>query len=514
MDTERRYILAIDQGTTNTKALVVDSAGEVVARASRPLKQTYPQPAWVQQDAGEIWDSILQVVGDCVGQVGGGNLLALAISNQRESVTAWDRRTGEPLGPVIVWQCRRTAPCCEDLRKRGLQALLEERTGLTVDPLFSASKMRWLIDHISDGQARAESGEICLGTMDSWVLWNLTGGASYATDLTNASRTQLLDIHALEWSDDLLDIFGVPRAALPRVRPSSGIAGESVAIGNLPSGIPVAALIGDSHAALFGQAGFVPGSVKATYGTGSSLMSPTASPVMSKHGLSSTVAWSLGPGQVTYALEGNISFTGGAIQWLGEFLSLPGGSQGVADLAASVDSSQGVYLVPAFAGLGAPYWNDSARGLVSGITRSTTAAHVAHAALESIAYQVRDVFDVMQAEAGRDLQVLLADGGATRNDMLMQLQADIIGKPVLRNLSTDVSPLGAAYLAGLATGVWSSLEEIEGLPRERDVFEPRMSKMEREALYGGWQWAVTRATYDAERGDHLKGEVDSRQALT
>ncbi|MEO8285286.1 MAG: glycerol kinase GlpK [Chloroflexota bacterium] len=496
MGSDAGCILAIDQGTTNTKVLLIDRAGSVVAHASRPLKQTYPKPAWVEQDPIEIWDSVRAAIDDCLAQAGTPRLEAIAISNQRESVTAWDRRTGQPLGPVIVWQCRRTASFCEELRARGLQSLLEERTGLTIDPLFSASKMRWLLDRIEDGKGRAERGEICLGTMDSWVLWNLTGGAAYATDMTNASRTQLLDIHRLERSRDLLDIFGVPREALAGIKPSSAIYGATVSIGRLPAGVPVASMIGDSHAALFGQAGFLPGSVKATYGTGSSLMTPVASPVASKHGLSTTVAWSLGLGRVTFALEGNISFTGAAIQWLGEMLSLPNESQGVADLAKQVDDAEGVYMVPAFAGLGAPYWDEAARGLITGITRSTRAAHIARAAVESVAYQVRDVFDIMRTEAGYDLQVLLADGGATRNEMLMQFQADMIGLPVLRNLSTDVSALGAAYLAGLAMGMWSSVDEIEQLRRSRDRFEPSMPASERDRLYDGWVRAVARATYD------------------
>lgn len=501
MQDDQHGILAIDQGTTNTKALLVSPTGVVLAQAARPLQQTYPHPAWVEQDPQAIWQSVRTVIDECLAGAGEITPVAIAISNQRESVTAWDRRTGQPLGPVIVWQCRRTTAFCDTLRARGLQPLLAARTGLTIDPLFSASKMRWLLDHIEDGQARAERGEICLGTMDSWVLWNLTGGTVHACDLTNASRTQLLDLDTLAWSDELLGIFGVPRAALPEIQPSSAHYGRSVALGRLPAGLPITALIGDSHAALFGQAGFLPGSIKATYGTGSSLMTPTATRVASTHGLSTTIAWALGPGQVTYALEGNISFTGGAVQWLGEFLSLPDPAQGVADLAARVPDAAGVYLVPAFAGLGAPHWNDTARGLVSGITRSTTAAHLARAAIEAVAYQVRDVFDVMQAEAATDLQVLLADGGATRNAGLMQFQADILGEPVLRNLSTDVSPLGAAYLAGLASGVWSSLDEIAALPRPRDRFDPHLPAAQREQYYTGWQQAVARTTFDTTHAD-------------
>jgi glycerol kinase len=330
--------------------------------------------------------------------------------------------------------------------------------------------------------------------MDSWVLWNLTGGAAHACDLTNASRTQLLDIHTLHWSDELLELFGVPQAALPDVRPSSAYFGSTVATGRLPAGIPIASMIGDSHAALFGQAGFVPGTVKATYGTGSSLMTPTPAPVLSQHGLSTTVAWALDRERVTYALEGNIPVTGAAVQWLGEFLGLANPAEEVSKLAERVDDSAGLYLVPAFVGLGAPYWNDAARGLVSGLTRGSSAAHLARATIEAIAYQVRDVFDVMRAESGIDLGVLLADGGASRNSMLMQFQADIIGRAVLRSLSADASALGAAYLAGLAVGIWRGLEAIEGLPRPRERFEPQMSAEERAARAMGWKTAIARVT--------------------
>ncbi len=383
---------------------------------------------------------------------------------------------------------------CADLRARGLTDWLAERTGLAVDPLFSATKMRWLLDHTPDGHRRAVRGELCLGTIDSWVLWNVTGGQVHACDLTNASRTQVLDIHALTWSDELLDLFGVPRAALPEVRPSSADFGVSAAVGQLPAGIPIASMIGDSHAALFGQAGFVPGTVKATYGTGSSLMTPTTTPVRSQQGLSTTVAWALDTERVTYALEGNISVSGAAVQWLGEFLGFAHPTEEVAALAEHVDDAGGVYLVPAFVGLGAPYWNAAARGLISGLTRASTAAHLARATLDAIAYQVRDVFDAMQAEAGVDLTVLLADGGASRNDRLMQFQADIIGRPLLRSASAEASPLGAAYLAGLEVGIWQTVDDIAHLPRPRERFEARMSAAERAARYAGWQTAVARAT--------------------
>ncbi|NTU78121.1 MAG: glycerol kinase GlpK [Chloroflexales bacterium] len=487
-------ILAIDQGTTNTKVLLIDARGAVVARAARPLSQRYPRPAWVEQDADAIWQSVREAIDACLAGVPDPQLAAIAIANQRESVTLWERESGRAGGPVVIWQCRRTAELCAELRARGLAPWLAERTGLAVDPLFSASKMRWLLDHSEDGPRRAERGELCLGTMDSWVLWNLTGGATHACDLTNASRTQLLDIHTLRWSAELQELFGVPAAALPEVWPSSAVVGTSVATGRLPAGVPIAALIGDSHAALFGQAGFVPGIVKATYGTGSSLMTPTAAPVLSQHGLSTTVAWALDRERVTYALEGNIAVTGAAVQWLGELLGLGDPAAEVAQLAERVADAGGLYLVPALVGLGAPYWNDAARGLISGLTRGSTAAHLARATIEAIAYQVRDVFDVMQAEAGVVLEVLLADGGASRNDRLMQFQSDMIGRPVLRSTSADASALGAAYLAGLAVGVWQTLDEIARLPRPRERFEPRMADQERAARYAGWKTAVARAT--------------------
>jgi glycerol kinase len=327
--------------------------------------------------------------------------------------------------------------------------------------------------------------------VDSWVLWNLTGGAVHACDLTNAARTQLLDIHRLRWDEDLLALFDVPAAILPEVKPSSDIYGASVETGRLGSGVPIASLIGDSHAALYGQAGFQPGTVKATYGTGSSLMTLAQSAAISERGLSTTIAWGRGR-EVRYALEGNISVTGAAVQWLGEFLGLPDPVRGVADLAAATATSEGLYFVPAFVGLGAPYWHEAARGLITGLTRGTTAAHLARATVEAIAYQIRAVFDVMESESGSPLLSLLADGGGSSNDLLMQFQADIIGRPVRRSTSPDVSGMGAAYLAGLAVGLWSSEAEIAAIPRPRDVFEPRMSESERETLYVGWQSAVAR----------------------
>jgi glycerol kinase len=494
------HVLAVDQGTTNTKVLLFDERGDVVARASRPVDIAFPQPGWVEQDAMAIWRSVDEAIDECLEQASGRRPHAVGISNQRESVVVWDRATGRPVGPTIVWQCRRTAPFCQTLRDRGLGATLEERTGLTIDPLFSASKIRWLLDTIPDGDRRAERGELCAGTIDSWLLWSLTGGAVHACDATNASRTQLFNLRDAAWDGALLGIFRIPRRLLPDVKPSSGVFGHTISRGHLGS-VPIASAIGDSHAALFGHAAFRPGSVKATYGTGSSLMTPIDTPLSSRHGLSTTVAWAL-PNKVSYALEGNITVTGGAVDWLGQLLGLTNSASSVADLARSVADSGGVYLVPAFAGLGAPYWDADARGLLCGVTRGTTAAHVARATVESIAYQVRDVFDAMRADAGAP-SALLADGGASRNDTLMQFQADILGCAVERNNSADLSARGAAWLAGLATGVWPSTDALSRLPRTVTRFEPRMAEAERVRLYSGWQDAVsrarTRAPADAER---------------
>lgn len=483
-------ILAIDQGTTNTKALLVNETGAVVSRASCPVDVRYPRPAWVEQDAWSLWQTVRSAIDACLASAGDPALAAIAVSNQRETALIWERRSGEPLGPAVVWQCRRSAAFCEQLRAEGVSELLHRRTGLAIDPLFSASKLRWLLDRIPNGAARAAAGELCAGTVDSWVLWNLTGGASHACDFTNAARTQLFDLRGQTWDAELCAIFGVPLAALPRLHPSAARFGVSVATGRLPAGVPIAAMIGDSHAALFGQGGFEPGTIKATYGTGSSLMMPTVEPVISARGLSTTIAWAA-PRPV-YALEGNITVTGAAVQWVARLLNL-NGSAAVAALAAPIERSDGVYLVPAFSGLGAPYWNDAARGVIAGLTQATSGAQLARAAIESIAYQVRDVFDQMAVEAGIELTALLADGGASRNDQLMQFQADIIGRPVLRSGSADVSALGAAYLAGLTVGIWGSAEAIAALPRPRDRFTPRLEAGEREALYQGWRQAVDRA---------------------
>ncbi len=488
-------ILSIDQGTTNTKALLVDARGTILARASRPMTVHCPRPGWIEQDARALWLAVRAVMDECLEIAGGGPPTAVAISNQRESVVVWNRKTGEPCGPCVIWQCRRTAPFCAELRQRGLETAIRKKTGLGIDPLFSASKAGWLIGQTPDGRAMAEAGELCMGTVDSWLLWNLTNGAVHACDTTNASRTQLMDLGRLAWDDELLGWFGVPRPVLPEIRPSSSVFGVTADAGRCGDGVPVCGVIGDSHGALFAHAAFRPRATKATYGTGSSLMRATEGPVSSSHGLSATVAWSAG-GPTQYGIEGNITLSGGTMQWAGELLGLSDPAADLAGMAAGKEDSGGVYLVPAMAGLGAPYWRDDARGLITGLTRGTTAGHLARAALESIAYQVRDVFDAMALDTGEAPEMLLADGGASRNDQLMQFQSEILGRPVVRNLSQDLSALGAAWLAGLAAGVWKGIEDLERLPRQEQRFEPRMSETDRRRLYDGWRDAVGRVLGD------------------
>ena len=483
-------ILSIDQGTTNSKVSLIDASGCVIREASQPVPIRYPQSGWVEQEPVALWQTVLLAIQDVLHNSDASSLSAIAVTNQRESALIWERKTGKPLGPCVTWQCRRSANLVAKMREDGLEETVLGKTGLTLDPMFSAGKVRWLLDHIADGRARSEAGELCFGTVDAWILWNLTGGTVHACDITNASRTQLFNLHTLDWDNELAGIFGIPRAMLPDVHPSGNIYGSTVQNGSLPGGIPIAAMIGDSHGALFGHAGFQPGSIKATYGTGSSLMMPLSRLVFSQKGLSTSIAW--GYQGATYSLEGNIYITGAAVQWLYQFLSLKT-SEEIEALAGQVTSTEGLYFVPALVGLGAPYWDAGARGLMTGITRGTTAGHAARAAVESIAYQICDVFAVMQAEADQPLTQLMADGGATRNNFLMQFQADILNIPVLRSRASDLSAMGAAYLAGLAIGIWKSLEEVSKLDRPHDCFEPQMQASQRESLLNGWQDAVHRA---------------------
>lgn len=495
-------ILAIDQGTTNTKALLVDVEGRPRARASAATRVTTRNGNWVEQEPEDIWQSVQQAVGECLKQQPEVAVAGIAISNQRETVVAWDRKSGRAVAPAIVWQCRRSEAICDRLRADGLAEMLRDRTGLAIDTLFSASKMRWLLENVAGLRGRAEAGEVCFGTVDSWLIWRLTEGRVHACDASNASRTQLLNLERCEWDEELLHIYGVPRAALPEVRDSSGCFGRCSGIARLQD-VPIVSAMGDSHAAMAGHGSYVPGTVKATYGTGSSLMTLLPGRGAPVEGLATTIAWRLG-GVTQYALEGNIAMTGAGVAWVGEFLGLAEPIESAARLASSVTGSEGVYFVPAMSGLGAPYWDGQAQGCLSGLTRTSRAAHMARAAVEAIAFQVRDVFDAMAEGAGCELPSLHADGGATRNDTLMQFQADLLGRPVVRSGCEDLSAVGAAWFGGLALGWWKSTAELGGLPQEAQSFLPQMEPAERERLYAGWQTAVKRARLreSAEGGPH------------
>lgn len=484
------WILAIDQGTTNTKALLIDGEGQTVFRASVPLELIQPQPGYVEQDPRALWESACRVAEEGVRYAAAhaAAVAAIAISNQRETAVTW-RNSGEPVGNAITWQCRRSAPVCD--RLHGHAPEIQSITGLPLDPLLSATKWAWIFDQHPELRKQAEDGELRLGTVDSWLLYKLSGGRAHATDHTNASRTALLSLGALDWDAPLLKLFGIPRTVLPEVKPSSGIFAECTAIPSL-AGVPVASMIGDSHAALVGHGHYEAGTVKATYGTGSSLMMLTPDLVPETKQLARTVAWSE-PRDTRFALEGNIAMSGAAVQWVGEFLSLARPAEDAAALAETVSDAAGVMLVPAMVGLGAPHWDASARGLIANLERSHTAAHLARAAVDAIAFQVADVLEAMEAAAGLDLPVLLADGGATRNSALMQMQADIIGRPVHRSVQEDLSARGAAMLAGMALGWWKSPAQLAALPKHAEVFEPRMSEAKRNELRDSWRLAVSRA---------------------
>lgn len=485
-----RAVLAIDQGTTNTKVVLVDDAGRVRARASRRLALGLPRPGWVELDPAAVLASVFEAVDECLARGGDPPVAAVGISNQRESVALWNRRSGTPVGPIVVWQCRRSAPQCDDVRARGLAPLVRARAGLTLDPVLSAGKLRWLLEETP----HARVDDLAAGTIDSLVAWALSDGAVHACDVSNASRTGLMNVNTGDWDPELLSAWRVPAALLPRIVPSSGVVATTRPRGRLAGGVPIAALIGDSHAALFGHGICDPGVLKATYGTGSSLMTRTKGPVTSDRGLSTTVAWQLGGEPIAHALEGNIVATGAAVQWVAELLGFDGedASERVARLATTVPSSDGVCFVPAFVGLGAPWWDAEARGALTGLTRGAGRAHVARAAIDAIAFQVRDVYSTMDIESGADGALLLADGGASANDALMQLQADLLGRPVLRARDPDVSARGAALLAGLAVGQWRSLDDVRALPHDHDRFEPHMPAGERDRLVANWRSAVAR----------------------
>ena len=498
----RRFVLALDQGTTGSTALVVDPEGQVRARGYAELAQHFPRPGWVEHDPGEIWASVERAGRAALAEarVTGGEVAAIGITNQRETTLVWDRATGAPIHPAIVWQCRRTAPLCDRLRAEGVEPLLRERTGLVLDAYFSGTKIRWLLDEVAGARARAERGELAFGTVDAWLLWKLTGGGVHATDVTNASRTLCLGLRSADWDDELLGILGVPRAVLPTVVPSSGVVAETVDLGWLPRGVPIAGIAGDQQAALFGQACHARGRAKNTYGTGCFILLNTGPvPVASTHGLVTTIAWRLGA-ETTYALEGSVFIAGAAIQWLRDGLGLLRNAAESEALARSVPDTGGVYFVPAFVGLGAPHWDMYARGAILGLTRGTTAAHLARAALVAIAYQSRDVLEAMAADAGLAADELRVDGGAAANDLLCQFQADILPAAVLRPRVIETTALGAAYLAGLGAGVWRTLDEVGRRWAVERRFEPAMPAAVRAERYAGWRRAVARARGFAAAG--------------
>lgn len=496
-----KYVLALDQGTTSSRAILFGRDGRVAAVAQQEFPQIFPQPGHVEHDPEAIWSSQLAVAKECLARAGASasDVAAIGITNQRETTVLWERATGQPVANAIVWQSRVSAPICDALRAQGLADLFRSRTGLVVDAYFSGTKVKHLLDTVPGLRARAEAGDVLFGTVDTFLIWRLTGGRQHVTDVSNASRTLMFDIHAMDWDDELLRILDVPRRMLPQVRASSEVYGQTDA-SLFGAAIPIAGDAGDQQAALFGQACFAPGAAKNTYGTGCFMLLNTgATPMPSQNGLLTTVGWKIGD-QVTYCLEGSVFVAGAVVQWLRDGLRAITASAEVEKLAAQVEDSGGVYLVPAFVGLGAPHWDAYARGAVVGLTRDTSIAHVARAALDSMAYQTRDVLDAMQLDSGVPLAQLKVDGGAAVNNGLMQFQADVLGVPVRRPVVAETTALGAAYLAGLAVGYWTDQQDVArnwALDRE---FVPSMASAERDRLYARWKKAVTRSLAWEEPG--------------
>jgi glycerol kinase len=487
-----KYLLALDQGTTSSRALVIDNTGKVVGVAQKEFTQIFPQPGWVEHDANEIWASQIGVAADALGRAGASSsdIAAIGITNQRETTVVWDRKTGEPIHNAIVWQDRRTAGFCDKLRADGYDKLVQEKTGLVIDAYFSGTKVNWLLDNVPGARQRAERGELAFGTIDSWLIWKLTNGAVHVTDESNASRTMFLNIHTRDWDDELLKVLNVPRSVLPQVKSSSEVYGESTGV---LAGIPIAGIAGDQQSALFGQMCTKPGMAKNTYGTGSfMLMNTGTEAVPSKNKLVTTIAWRQA-GETLYALEGSVFITGAVVQWLRDGLKIIRTAPEVEELALSVPDNGGVYFVPAFVGLGAPHWDAYARGTIIGLTRGTTSAHIARAAVEGIAYQVADVLLAMRADSGIKLAELRVDGGACSNNHLMQFQADILGIPVVRPNNTETTASGSAYLAALAVGYYKTLDEIAAQWGIDRTFEPKMSADQREKLQAEWTKALGRA---------------------
>ena len=491
----KKYVLALDQGTTSSRAILFDQDSSIVAVAQKEFTQIFPKPGWVEHNADEIWSSQISVVAEVVAKAGisVADIAAIGITNQRETTVVWDKTTGKPVYNAIVWQSRQTMDICNELKEKGLEAAFRQKTGLVIDAYFSGTKVKWILDHVEGARAKAEQGELLFGTIDTWLIWKLTAGKVHVTDYSNASRTLMYNIRELKWDEELLAALTVPASMLPQVRPSSEVYGTTDPSVFLGGAVPIAGAAGDQQAALFGQTCFKPGMAKNTYGTGCFMLMNTGDKVFeSKNGLLTTIAWGL-EGKVEYALEGSIFVAGSAVQWLRDGLKLIDAAPDSEYFAKKVSDAEGVYVVPAFVGLGAPYWNMTARGAILGLTRGTTKAHVVRATLDSMAYQTKDVLSAMEADSEIKLQALKVDGGAVVNNILMQFQADILGVPVDRPQVTETTALGAAYLAGLAVGVWTNKEDLVQNWKLDTRFDPQMAEEQSAKLYKGWQKAVKRS---------------------
>lgn len=492
---DEKYVMAIDQGTTGTRVILFNHEGDIRATAYREIKQIFPQPGWVEQDPWEYWQTVMDCTTEVLesGEVQAEEIVTIGITNQRETTILWDKETGEPVYNAIVWQCRRTALMCDELKAKGYEQMVRKKTGLTIDAYFSATKIKWIIENVSGVKQKIIQGKIYMGNIDSWIIWNLSGGAWHVTDYSNASRTMLLNIHKLIWDMELLEMVGIPEDILPDLMPSSGIIATTAKNVFFGVEIPIAGVAGDQHAATFGQTCFKAGMAKNTYGTALALMMNIGEKViLSKNGLTTDLAWHIN-GKTEYALEGVVFIGGAAIQWLRNGINIIDSAVECSRMAVKVPDTGGVYVVPAFTGLCAPYWDMYARGLIIGITQGTNREHIARSTLESLAYQTKDVLEAMESDFKKKAVSLRVDGGATKSDFLMQFQADILGKPVERPLVTEMAARGAAYLAGLGVGFWRSREELEYQWKVDRIFEPQMSKDQRESLYDGWKRAVQRS---------------------
>ncbi|WP_308557906.1 glycerol kinase GlpK [uncultured Lactobacillus sp.] len=489
---KEKYILAIDEGTTSTRAIIFDHNGKEVVSAQKEITQYFPEPGWVEHDANEIWMAVQTTIANAFIQSGiwPGQIAAIGITNQRETTVVWDKDTGKPIYHAIVWQSRQTTDLAEKLKKDGYGEKIREKTGLIVDPYFSATKIRWILDHVPGAQEKAEQGKLLFGTIDSWLVWKLTDGAKHVTDYTNASRTMLFNIHTLKWDKDILDLLNIPEKMLPEVRSNSEVYGTTATYMFFGGEVPIAGMAGDQQAALFGQLALKPGMVKNTYGTGAFIVMNTGDkPTESNNNLLTTIGYAIN-GKITYALEGSIFVAGSAIQWLRDSMKMIKSAPDSEKAAYESTSENEVYVVPAFTGLGAPYWDAEARGAIFGVTRGTTDKDMIKATLQSLAYQTRDVVDTMQKDSGIDIPALRVDGGASNNNYLMQFQADILGKKIERTKVLETTSMGAAFLAGLAVGYWKNIDELKHVFTIGQAFEPKMGDLERKKLYNGWQRAI------------------------